>query len=103
MEIPVINQRGETIGQVEVADSIFDVPMNHSLVHQAVVTYQANKRQGTHDTKTRDKSLVEVANPGFKNTPGEPVRAAFVHPNGGTVAWSSDPIPGTTGKTCRRG
>ena len=53
MEIPVINQRGETIGQVEVADSIFDVPMNHSLVHQAVVTYQANKRQGTHDTKTR--------------------------------------------------
>ena len=53
MEIPVINQRGETVGQVEIADSVFDVPMNHSLVHQAVVTYQANKRQGTHDTKTR--------------------------------------------------
>lgn len=53
MEIPVINQSGQTVSQVEVDDAVFDVPMNNSLLHQAVVIYQANKRQGTHDTKTR--------------------------------------------------
>ena len=53
MEIPVVNQRGQAAGTIEVDDSIFDVPMNHALVHQLVVAYQANKRQGTHDTKTR--------------------------------------------------
>ncbi len=53
MEIPVVNQRGQAAGTIEVDDAIFDVPMNHALVHQLVVSYQANKRQGTHDTKTR--------------------------------------------------
>ena len=53
MELPVINQRGETVSHLTVDDAIFAVPMNHSLVHQAVVIYQGNKRQGTHDTKTR--------------------------------------------------
>ena len=53
MEVPVKNQSGETVDTVELDDAVFSVPMNHSLVHQAMVMYQANKRQGTHDTKTR--------------------------------------------------
>ncbi len=53
MELPVINQHGDTVSRLEVDEAVFAVPMNHSLVHQAVITYQANKRQGTHDTKTR--------------------------------------------------
>ena len=53
MELPVINQQGETVSHLEVDEAVFAVPMNHSLVHQAVVIYQLNKRQGTHDTKTR--------------------------------------------------
>ena len=38
---------------IELNDAVFNVPMNPSLVHQAMVIYQGNKRQGTHDTKTR--------------------------------------------------
>ncbi len=53
MEVPVKNQNGETVETVDLDDAVFSVPMNHSLVHQALVIYQANKRQGTHDTKTR--------------------------------------------------
>ncbi|CAI8013108.1 50S ribosomal protein L4 [Geodia barretti] len=53
MELPVIDRNGQTVSHVEVDDAVFDVPMNHPLVHQVVVIYQANKRQGTHDTKTR--------------------------------------------------
>ena len=53
MEYPVINQQGATIRTIELDDSVFDVPMNQTLLHQALVIYQGNKRQGTSDTKTR--------------------------------------------------
>jgi large subunit ribosomal protein L4 len=53
MELPVKNQDGETVDHIELDDTVFGVPMNPTVVHQALVIYQANKRQGTHDTKTR--------------------------------------------------
>ena len=53
MRIAVKNQAGEILEPLELNDAVFNVPMNRSLVHQAMVIYQANKRQGTHDTKTR--------------------------------------------------
>ena len=88
MEIPVINQRGETVGQVEVSDSVFDVPMNHSLVHQAVVTYQANKRQGTHDTKTRGEVSGGGRKPWIQKHTGRARQGSIRSPqwrHGGTV------------------
>ena len=53
MDVPVRNQNGDTVETIELDDAVFDAPMNHALVHQALVIYQLNKRQGTHDTKTR--------------------------------------------------
>ncbi len=53
MELPVKNQQGRTVDTITVNDAVFGVPMNQSLVHQALVMYQGNLRQGTHDTKTR--------------------------------------------------
>ena len=53
MEIPVKNQNGDTVQTIELDDTVFNVPMNPTLVHQALVIYQLNKRQGTHNTKTR--------------------------------------------------
>lgn len=53
MELTVKNQQGDTVDTIVVDDAVFDVPMNHAVVHQALVIYQLNKRQGTHDTKTR--------------------------------------------------
>lgn len=53
MELPIVNIRGESAGTLEVADSLFNQPMNHAVVHQAVVMYQANGRQGTQSAKTR--------------------------------------------------
>lgn len=41
------------MGTIELDDGVFDVPMNPTVVHQALIVYQGNKRQGTHDTKTR--------------------------------------------------
>ena len=53
MEVAVRNQTGETVHTIELSDAVFNVPMNQTLVHQAMVIYQGNRRQGTHDTKTR--------------------------------------------------
>jgi large subunit ribosomal protein L4 len=53
MEVPVKNQKGDTVDTINLDDAIFNVAMNQSLVHQALVIYQDNKRQGTSDTKTR--------------------------------------------------
>jgi large subunit ribosomal protein L4 len=53
MDVPVKNQQGVTVETIELSDAVFAVAMNQALVHQAMVTYLLNKRQGTHDTKTR--------------------------------------------------
>ena len=50
MEITIRDQNGDTVDTVDLDDAVFNVPMNHSLVHQALVAYQLNKRQGTHST-----------------------------------------------------
>ena len=88
MEIPVINQRGETVGQVELDESVFDVPMNHALVHQVVVAYQANKRQGTHDTKTRGEVSGGGRKPWIQKHTGRARQGSIRSPqwrHGGTV------------------
>lgn len=53
MELPVVNSNGDAIDTISVAEGVFDVPMNATLVHQAMVIYQLNQRQGTHSTRTR--------------------------------------------------
>ncbi|MGA9351728.1 MAG: 50S ribosomal protein L4 [Anaerolineae bacterium] len=44
---------GETVGEIELREDIFGVPINVSAMHQALVRQQANTRLGTHKTKTR--------------------------------------------------
>ena len=53
MELPVVNGNGDAIDTISIDDGVFDVPMNPTLVHQAMVIYQLNQRQGTHSTLTR--------------------------------------------------
>jgi large subunit ribosomal protein L4 len=53
MQLPVYNLAGEVVEQVELDDSVFGLPMNEALLHQAVVRQLANQRQGTQATKTR--------------------------------------------------
>jgi large subunit ribosomal protein L4 len=45
--------KNKEVGDVELSDAVFGVELNESLVHAALVNYQANGRQGTSATKTR--------------------------------------------------
>ena len=51
--VKVFNMSGSEVGSIELNDSIFAVEVNTHVMHQAVVQYLANKRQGTQSAKTR--------------------------------------------------
>ena len=53
MEVQVKNSKGEESGVIELADFVWAAKMNGPVLHQVVNAQRANKRQGTHDTKTR--------------------------------------------------
>ncbi|MGE3952368.1 MAG: 50S ribosomal protein L4 [Pyrinomonadaceae bacterium] len=53
MNVKVRNLKNREVGDVELLDAVFGVELNESLVHAALVNYQANGRQGTSATKTR--------------------------------------------------
>ena len=53
--VSVYNMEGAQVDTIELSDSIFAVPVNEHLVHQAVVAQLANKRQGTQSAKTRSE------------------------------------------------
>lgn len=53
MKTSVYNQKGETIGEIELNPKIFEVKPNQHLLAEAVRISQSNSRQGTSNTKTR--------------------------------------------------
>ena len=53
--ISVYNMEGEKVGTVTLKDDVFGVDVNEHLVHLAVVSQLANKRQGTQKAKTRSE------------------------------------------------
>ncbi len=53
MQTKVFNIKGEEVGKVSLADEVFKAPYNEALIHQVIVAYLANQRQGTKSTLTR--------------------------------------------------
>src|SRR5215475_6582406 len=51
--IEVKNLKNERIGELELKEEVFGVPLNEPLIYDAVKSYLANQRQGTVKTKTR--------------------------------------------------
>ena len=52
--VEVRNLDGATVKQLELADEVFAVTPNQSLLWEAVKQYLASQRRGTHSTKSRD-------------------------------------------------
>ena len=53
MKWNVLNKEGKESSSVELNDAIYGVELNPSVLHGVVKAYRANRRQGTHATKTR--------------------------------------------------
>ncbi len=52
-KLAVHDIKGKETGSVQLPDEIFTGKVNEAVIHQAVVMYLANKRQGNASTKTR--------------------------------------------------
>ncbi len=52
-KVDVYNMEGAVTGSMELSDAIFGIEPNHDVMHRAVLCQLANRRQGTHSTKTR--------------------------------------------------
>jgi large subunit ribosomal protein L4 len=55
MELKVLNAQGQASGTTPAPATVFGRDYNEALVHQIVVAYQANARQGTRAQKDREQ------------------------------------------------
>lgn len=61
-KVDLYNAEGKVIGDIELNESVFGAEVRPDVMHEVVVNYLANQRQGTQSTKTR----TEVRGGGIK-------------------------------------
>jgi large subunit ribosomal protein L4 len=54
MQLELLNEQGQATAKVDAPDTVFARDYNEALVHQVVVAFQANARQGTRAQKNRE-------------------------------------------------
>lgn len=52
-EIDIKDKNNATVGKININDDLFGMEARQGVIHEAVVNYLANQRQGTHATKTK--------------------------------------------------
>ncbi|HEY3319980.1 MAG TPA: 50S ribosomal protein L4 [Planctomycetota bacterium] len=53
MNIPIFNEQGQEVGQLEFDEKMLGEKVRRKLLHQAVIRYEANLRVGTVKTKSK--------------------------------------------------
>lgn len=61
-KVQVLDMSGQIVGDMELSDAVFGIEPNETVMHEMVVNYLANQRQGTQSALTR----AEVAGGGKK-------------------------------------
>lgn len=54
-KVALYNTEGDQVGEVELNPDIFDVKVNETLMHNAVLMHLANRRQGNASTRVRSE------------------------------------------------
>ncbi len=55
MQLELLNDQGQAASKVDAPETVFGRDYNEALIHQLVVAYQANARQGTRAQKDRQQ------------------------------------------------
>ena len=55
MQLELLNEQGQAASKIDAPETVFGREYNEDLVHQIVVAYQANARQGTRAQKDREQ------------------------------------------------
>ncbi len=55
MQLELLNEQGQAASKVDAPETVFGREYNEALIHQIVVAYRANARQGTRAQKDREQ------------------------------------------------
>jgi len=77
MQIELLNEQGQSSATVDAPDAVFARDYNENLVHQIVVAYQANARQGTRAQKDRQQVKHSTRKPFKQKDTGGNARAGM--------------------------
>ena len=55
IKLPIFDMEGKEVGDIELNEGIFGIEPNISVMHQMVVNFLANRRQGTQSALTRSE------------------------------------------------
>ncbi len=93
MKLEVKDIAGKKKGTIEVNDAVFGREYNEAIVHQAVVAYLANQRQGTHSALTRTEVRGGGCKPYRQKGTGRARQGSIVAPQfvGGGMVFAKKP------------
>jgi large subunit ribosomal protein L4 len=91
--LKVLNMLGQETGKVSASDSVFKQEYNEALIHQVVVAYLANQRQGTKSALTRSEVRGHAKKPWRQKGTGRARHGSTKAPQwrGGGVAFAPKP------------
>ena len=89
----VYNMKAEEVGSVKLKDEVFGVEYNEPLIHEVVVAYNANQRQGNKSTLTRSEVRGHAAKPYRQKGTGRARQGSTKGPQftGGGVVFAPKP------------
>ena len=92
-KVKVFNMAGESVGTLTLKDEVFAVEENLPLIHEVVVAYNANQRQGTKSTLTRSEVRGHAKKPYRQKHTGNARQGSTKahHQIGGGVAFAPKP------------
>ncbi len=92
-KVKVYNMQAEEVGQVNLPDDLFAVEYNEPLIHEVVVAYNANQRQGTKSTLTRSEVRGHAKKPWRQKGTGRARQGSTKGPQwrGGGVVFAPKP------------
>lgn len=92
-KVKVYNMNAEEVGSVALKDEVFGVEYNEGLIHEVVVAYNANQRQGNKSTLTRSEVRGHSAKPYRQKGTGRARQGSTKGPQfiGGGVVFAPKP------------
>ena len=92
-KVKVYNMKAEEVGSCELKKEVFGVEYNEPLIHEVVVAYNANQRQGNKSTLTRSEVRGHSAKPYRQKGTGRARQGSTKGPQfiGGGVVFAPKP------------
>lgn len=104
MQVELLNDQGQAASNVDLPETVFGRDYNEALIHQLVVAYQANGRQGTRAQKNRQQVSHSTKKPWKQKGTGRARAGMTSSPiwRGGGRAFPSTPNENFTQKVNKK-